>query len=420
MHLELVQYVIAAGCGAAIGFTLGLIGGGGSVLAVPLLVYVVGVKDPHVAIGTSAFAVAVNAAFSLWNHAPHRLGEMALRRHLRRGRNGRRHCRLDDRQGFDGQRLLFLFALAMIMTGVMMLRGRGSPGDAAVECTRGPRAAASPPSDSSTGLFSGFFGIGGGVLVVPGLVGSTGMPHDQRRRHVARRRHCLRLTTAVNYAARASSIGRSLSSCSSAAPRHDVRRRLARRLAKKTGRLTTLSRSSSSPSPPIRWRTRLSSDRSCRAQRRRAGVGPARSADRRRASASRWSRDMGFYELSEEERIELTRKAMAERRTVIERWSARTDRKPRPGASARPRRPSSVGCASVADLGCGTMTLKSHLAPGTRYVPVDVVARDADTVVVDLNREPLPALAVRERPRSACWNICSMFPSCSGGCRASS
>ena len=42
-----------------------LIGGGGSVLAVPLLVYLVGVPSPHLAIGTSAIAVALNAAFGL-------------------------------------------------------------------------------------------------------------------------------------------------------------------------------------------------------------------------------------------------------------------------------------------------------------------------------------------------------------------
>src|SRR5690606_17692393 len=40
--------------GALVGFSLGLIGGGGSILAVPLLLYVVGIPDPHVAIGTSA------------------------------------------------------------------------------------------------------------------------------------------------------------------------------------------------------------------------------------------------------------------------------------------------------------------------------------------------------------------------------
>src|SRR6478735_4941518 len=46
--------------GIIVGFSLGLVGGGGSILAVPLLVYVIGV-DTHVAIGTSALAVAANA-----------------------------------------------------------------------------------------------------------------------------------------------------------------------------------------------------------------------------------------------------------------------------------------------------------------------------------------------------------------------
>ena len=49
--------------------SLGLLGGGGSILAVPLLVYVVGVKDTHVAIGTSALAVSANAFANLISHA---------------------------------------------------------------------------------------------------------------------------------------------------------------------------------------------------------------------------------------------------------------------------------------------------------------------------------------------------------------
>jgi uncharacterized membrane protein YfcA len=55
--------------GSLVGFALGLLGGGGSILAVPLLVYIVGVKDPHVAIGTSALAVSVNAFANLIAHA---------------------------------------------------------------------------------------------------------------------------------------------------------------------------------------------------------------------------------------------------------------------------------------------------------------------------------------------------------------
>lgn len=55
--------------GVLIGFVLGLVGGGGSILAVPLLVYFVGVDNAHQAIGTAAVAVALNAAIGLFGHA---------------------------------------------------------------------------------------------------------------------------------------------------------------------------------------------------------------------------------------------------------------------------------------------------------------------------------------------------------------
>jgi uncharacterized membrane protein YfcA len=54
--------------GGAVGFVLALIGGGGSILAVPLLVYGVGVASPHVAIGTSAIAVAISAFVNMIAH----------------------------------------------------------------------------------------------------------------------------------------------------------------------------------------------------------------------------------------------------------------------------------------------------------------------------------------------------------------
>ena len=54
--------------GMAVGFSLGLVGGGGSVLAVPLLLYVVGVKDVHVAIGTSALTIGIIAIIHLLSH----------------------------------------------------------------------------------------------------------------------------------------------------------------------------------------------------------------------------------------------------------------------------------------------------------------------------------------------------------------
>jgi SAM-dependent methyltransferase len=50
--------------------------------------------------------------------------------------------------------------------------------------------------------------------------------------------------------------------------------------------------------------------------------------------------------------------------------------------------------AAVLDIGCGTMGLEGHLPPGCRYVPCDVVARDARTIVTDLNQDGLPLAAV--------------------------
>lgn len=66
--MDALQAGLALASGSLVGFTLGLVGGGGSVLAVPLLVYLVGITNPHVAIGTSAVAVAANAFLNLVNH----------------------------------------------------------------------------------------------------------------------------------------------------------------------------------------------------------------------------------------------------------------------------------------------------------------------------------------------------------------
>ena len=65
MDIATISYPAALLGDAFIGLLLSVFGGGGSVLATPLLLYIVGVRDPHVAIGTSAAAVAVNAAVGL-------------------------------------------------------------------------------------------------------------------------------------------------------------------------------------------------------------------------------------------------------------------------------------------------------------------------------------------------------------------
>jgi uncharacterized protein len=59
----------AALSGGLVGFILAVVGGGGSILATPLLLYAVGIPSPHIAIGTSAVAVSANAFANLIGHA---------------------------------------------------------------------------------------------------------------------------------------------------------------------------------------------------------------------------------------------------------------------------------------------------------------------------------------------------------------
>jgi uncharacterized protein len=199
LTLTAVQYLLGAGAGVLVGFSLGLVGGGGSILAVPLMVYLVGVTNPHIAIGTSALAVAVNAATNLIHHA--------RRGHVKWGCAGVFSVAgvigalLGSTFGknFDGQKLLALFALLMLVIAVLMLRSRSDEGDASVTLTRrnAPKLAA---IGGLTGLLSGFFGIGGGFLIVPGLMAATRMPILYAVGSSLVAVTAFGLTTALNYA----------------------------------------------------------------------------------------------------------------------------------------------------------------------------------------------------------------------------
>jgi uncharacterized membrane protein YfcA len=174
LMISVMQGVLGLVSGALVGFSLGLVGGGGSVLAVPLMVYVVGVPDPHVAIGTSAIAVATNAAFNLSNHA--------------RGGTVRWSCAVTFAAAgiigafigsifgkmLDGQKLLALFALLMLVISALMLKTRARVGlpDVQMNWSNMPAIVG---LGLATGTLSGFFGIGGGFLIVPALMLATGM-----------------------------------------------------------------------------------------------------------------------------------------------------------------------------------------------------------------------------------------------------
>jgi uncharacterized membrane protein YfcA len=172
--ISVMQGVLGLASGALVGFSLGLVGGGGSILAVPLMVYVVGVPDAHVAIGTSAIAVAANAAVNLSNHA--RGGTVRWSCALTFAAAGIIGAFLGSIFGkmLDGQKLLALFALLMLVIAVLMLKTRSRIGlpDVQMDWTNMPAIVG---LGLATGTLSGFFGIGGGFLIVPALMLATGM-----------------------------------------------------------------------------------------------------------------------------------------------------------------------------------------------------------------------------------------------------
>ncbi len=177
--MTVLHALLSIASGSLVGFTLGLVGGGGSIMAVPLLVYVVGVPSPHMAIGTSAIAVAASAAANLAGHS--------------RAKTVKWSCALVFAAAgivgatggaqlgkmVDGSRLLMLFGMLMVVVGIVMTRPRKSGGNPDVKLTTESMRKLLPlliGIGFLVGVLSGFFGIGGGFLIVPGLIGATAMP----------------------------------------------------------------------------------------------------------------------------------------------------------------------------------------------------------------------------------------------------
>lgn len=179
MDAAILQDILSLLSGILVGFTLGLIGGGGSILAVPLLLYVVGVDDTHVAIATSAAAVAASAFLNLIAHA--RSGTVKWRCAILFATFGVVGAAGGSTLGkmTQGDLLLGLFGLVMIVIGLAMLREKSGGSDPDVQLTRDTALRLTPRLAGGglvVGALSGFFGIGGGFLVVPGLVAATAMP----------------------------------------------------------------------------------------------------------------------------------------------------------------------------------------------------------------------------------------------------
>lgn len=155
-----------------VGVSLGLLGGGGSILTVPLLVYVAG-QDPKTAIATSLLVVGVTAATGAISHA--RAGRVHWRTGLVFGAAGMAGAYAGGRIGslVDGTILLVAFAVMMAVTAVAMLRDRPPP---EADATGQMAIWKVLLEGVVVGLVTGLVGAGGGFLVVPALVLFGGVP----------------------------------------------------------------------------------------------------------------------------------------------------------------------------------------------------------------------------------------------------
>jgi hypothetical protein len=154
----------------AVGIALGVFGGGGSILTVPLLVYVFGLP-PKEAIASSLLVVAAASLTGLASHA--RMNNVRWRTGLLFGLGGVAGAYLGGRAAawLEGALLLVLFAAMMALTSLAMWRGRRAPAAAGARST--PRLLA---QGLAVGALTGLVGAGGGFLIVPALVLWAGLP----------------------------------------------------------------------------------------------------------------------------------------------------------------------------------------------------------------------------------------------------
>lgn len=158
--------LLAVILGGLIGLSLGMLGGGGSILTVPALVYVLG-QDPHAAVSASLVIVGLNALTGAWFHR--RAGHVRLKAAALFGGVGLAAAFVGARLSklLPSALLLVLFALLMLVVAGLMLRGGGP---------RHTDAEAAPVwwkvllGGLGVGFLTGFLGVGGGFLIVPALV----------------------------------------------------------------------------------------------------------------------------------------------------------------------------------------------------------------------------------------------------------
>lgn len=171
--MEILEFVLI---GIALGISLGLFGGGGGILAIPLLV-AAGIPTDEAGT-TSLVVVGIGAIGGLVGHA--RAGRVDWRQGIIFSALGIVGALAGSRLALvtDDRIQLWGFAVVLIVAGTLMLRRalRSGNGDSGAQADRSRRSWwLVVPTAAIVGLFTGFFGVGGGFLVVPALALVMGM-----------------------------------------------------------------------------------------------------------------------------------------------------------------------------------------------------------------------------------------------------
>jgi uncharacterized membrane protein YfcA len=155
---------VAAALSLVIGVVLGMLGGGGAILMLPMLVYAVGL-EPKAAIASSLFVVGTTSVAGVAIHARAglvrwKVGGMFGAAAMAGAFGGGRLAAF-----VPGRALLVLFGAVMVITATAMLRGRKGEGAERSDLRLGRALALG----ASVGVLSGLVGAGGGFLIVPAL-----------------------------------------------------------------------------------------------------------------------------------------------------------------------------------------------------------------------------------------------------------
>lgn len=158
-----------------VGIAVGMLGGGGSILTIPILTYVAGFA-PKQAIAASLFIVGMTSAAAVVPHALAR--NVEWRRGLSFGLAGMIGAFVGGRASsyLPGDLLLSGFALLMLVAATAMLRKREADRPAACEAGSSEPLLRMAVRGFSVGALTGVFGAGGGFLIVPALVVLGAMP----------------------------------------------------------------------------------------------------------------------------------------------------------------------------------------------------------------------------------------------------